>query len=314
MPSGPSAPSLAESWTVSPNGLVYDFMLRGQRALPQRGARDRGGREVLLRALPRRNATLLKEHVQEVRVLDPRRVQFHLKEPWADFITFYGTTATSAGWVVPKKYVEQVGDEGFKKAPDRRRARTGWSSFTPGVELQLEAFEGYWRKVPPVKRLVFRSLPDETTRAAALKRGDVDVAYFLNGPIAEEVRRTPGLNSSRSAATPSSSSTSAASGMRRSPWHDQRVRTGGEPRHRPARAQRRRAARLRRAHRQHGAARARVRARRSTPTPTTRRGPSGCSRRPASRAASTRATSPSPRPTRAPARPSPTTWPRSASG
>jgi peptide/nickel transport system substrate-binding protein len=66
-------------------------------------------------------------------------------------------------------------------------------SVTPGIEMTLEAFDGYWRKVPSVKRVVIKSVPDETTRAAALKRGDVDVAYFLNGPIAEEVRRTPGL-------------------------------------------------------------------------------------------------------------------------
>lgn len=38
-------------------------------------------------------------------------------EAWPDFITFYGTTATSAGWIVPKKYVEAVGDAGFLKAP-----------------------------------------------------------------------------------------------------------------------------------------------------------------------------------------------------
>ena len=131
------------------------------------------------------NAALFQERVQEVRVLDPRRVQFHLKEPWADFITFYGTTATARAGSCPKKYVEQVGDEGFKKAPIGAGPYRV-VSFQPGVELQLEAFDGYWRKVPSVKKLIFRSLPDETTRAAALKRGDVDVAYFLNGPIAEE--------------------------------------------------------------------------------------------------------------------------------
>jgi hypothetical protein len=27
-------------------------------------------------------------------------VRFHLKEPWPDFMTFYGTTATAAGIVV----------------------------------------------------------------------------------------------------------------------------------------------------------------------------------------------------------------------
>jgi peptide/nickel transport system substrate-binding protein len=192
MPSGPSANSLAESWTMSPTGLVYDFTLRAN-------ARFHNGERVTAEDVKfsferyrGANAATFKERVQEVRVLDARRIQFLLKEPWPDFITFYGTTASTAGWVVPKKYVEQVGDEGFKKAPIGAGPYKV-ISFTPGVELQLEAFDGYWRKTPAVKKLIFRSLPDETTRAAALKRGDVDVAYFLNGPIAEEVRRTPGL-------------------------------------------------------------------------------------------------------------------------
>ena len=192
MPSGPSAASLAESWTVSPNGLVYDFTLRAN-------ARFHNGERVTAEDVKfsferyrGANAGTFKERVQEVRVLDARHIQFHLKDPWSDFITFYGTTASTAGWIVPKKYVEQVGEEGFRKAPVGAGPYKV-TSFTPGVELQLEAFDGYWRKPPAVKKLIFRSLPDETTRAAALKRGDVDVAYFLNGPIAEEVRRTPGL-------------------------------------------------------------------------------------------------------------------------
>ena len=82
--------------------------------------------------------------------------------------------------------------EGFKKAPIGAGPYRV-VNIVPGVEMTLEAFEGYWRKVPRVKKLVFRSLPDETTRAAALKRGDVDIAYFLNGPVAEDVRKTPGL-------------------------------------------------------------------------------------------------------------------------
>ena len=192
MPGKAMAPSLAESWTVSPDGLVIEFLLRN-------GVRFHNGdpltAEDVKFSFERYKGAfgdLLKDRVKEVRVVDARRVQFRLKEPWPDFLTFYGTTATSAGWIVPKKYVEKVGEEGFKKAP------IGAGPYrvinvVPGIEMTLEAFEGYWRKVPRVKRLVLRSLPDETTRGAALKRGDVDIAYFLNGPIAEEVRRTPGL-------------------------------------------------------------------------------------------------------------------------
>ena len=90
------------------------------------------------------------------------------------------------------KYVERVGDDGFKKAPIGAGPYR-FVSFAPGVELVLEAFDGYWRKPPSIKRLVFRIMPDETTRAAALKRGEVDVAFLVSGPIGEELRRTPGL-------------------------------------------------------------------------------------------------------------------------
>ena len=117
MPSGPSAASLAESWTVSPNGLVYDFTLRAN-------ARFHNGERVTAEDVKfsferyrGANTGTFKERVQEVRVLDARRIRFHLKDPWSDFITFYGTTASTAGWIVPKKYVEQVGEEGFRKAP-----------------------------------------------------------------------------------------------------------------------------------------------------------------------------------------------------
>src|SRR5205085_7919409 len=111
---------------------------------------------------------------------------------WPDFMTFYGTSATGAAWIVPKRYVEKVGDDGFTRAPVGAGPYRV-VSFTPGVDLVMEAVDGYWRKTPSVKRLVFRSMPDETTRAAALKAGDVDIVYLLSGPTAAEVKRTPGL-------------------------------------------------------------------------------------------------------------------------
>ena len=97
-------------------------------------------------------AGLLKERVAAVETPDPQQVRFRLKKPWPDFLTFYAS-ATGAGWVVPKKYVEKVGEDGFKKAPIGAGPYK-FVSFTPGVELVLEAFDGYWRKTPSVKRLV----------------------------------------------------------------------------------------------------------------------------------------------------------------
>src|SRR5262249_41963523 len=129
---------------------------------------------------------LMQERVAAVDAIDHRHVRFTLKKPWSDFLTFYAS-ATGAGWIVPKKYVEQVGGDGFKKAPIGAGPYK-FVSFTPGVELVLEAFEGYWRKTPSVKRIVLRSIPDEATRLAALKRAEVDIAYSIRGELAEELQ------------------------------------------------------------------------------------------------------------------------------
>ncbi len=116
------------------------------------------------------SAKELKAKVAKVEVVDAFRVRFVLKRPWPDFLTFYATPATGAAWIVPKKYVEQVGDDGFKKAPVGAGPYQ-FVAFKPGVELTLEAFDGYWRKMPSVKTLVFRVIPDESTRLAALETG-----------------------------------------------------------------------------------------------------------------------------------------------
>jgi peptide/nickel transport system substrate-binding protein len=137
-------------------------------------------------------AKVLKDGVKEIQVLGPSRVRFVFKEAWPDFSAFYGTFVASAGWVVPKKYFERVGEEGYRKAPVGAGPYK-FVSFNPGVELVVEAFDGYWRKQPSIKRIIFRSLPDETTRAAALKSGEVDLAMLLSGPTAQEIKRTPGL-------------------------------------------------------------------------------------------------------------------------
>jgi peptide/nickel transport system substrate-binding protein len=190
MPGNLMAPSLAESWTVSADQKVYEFKLR-------EGLRFHNGdpftaEDVKFSFHRAKGARVLHEKVREVTVVGPHRVRFSLHEPWPDFMTFYGTIVSGAGWIVPKKYVEQVGNEGFKRHPIGLGPYK-FGSHTPGVELAMEAFEGYWRKVPSVKRLVFKVVPEPTTRMAMLKRGEVDIAYLLDVPQAQEVKRDPAL-------------------------------------------------------------------------------------------------------------------------
>src|SRR3989442_6531164 len=62
-----------------------------------------------------------------------------------------------------------------------------------GVARVVGAKEQCGRKPPAVKRLVFKAIPDESTRLAMLKRGEADIAYSIRGALAEELQRTPGL-------------------------------------------------------------------------------------------------------------------------
>ena len=192
MPGNQMAPSLAESWTASKDGRTYEFTLRNGVTFHNGDPVTADDVKFSFERYRGASASTLKAKVQSVEVLSPQRVRFTLKQPWPDFLTFYATPATGAAWIVPRKYVDKVGDEGFKKAPVGAGPYR-FVGFKPGVELTLQAFEGYWRKTPAVKSLVFRVIPDESTRLAALKRGEVDVAYSITGPLAEELKRTPGL-------------------------------------------------------------------------------------------------------------------------
>src|SRR5438093_9065501 len=102
MPGQPMAPSLAESWTVSRDGLVYEFVVR-------KGVKFHNGEPVTAEDVKfsferyrGAGSKLLKDRVREIQIVDPGRIRFVLKEPWPDFMTFYGTSATGAGWIVPK--------------------------------------------------------------------------------------------------------------------------------------------------------------------------------------------------------------------
>jgi peptide/nickel transport system substrate-binding protein len=160
--------------------------------------------------------------VAAVETPDERTVRFVLKKPWPDFLTFY-SSATGAGWIVPKKYVQEVGEDGFKKAPIGAGPYK-FVSFTPGVELVFEAFDGYWRKTPAVKRLVLKVVPEEATRLAALKRGEVDIAYSIRGELAEELKKTPGLTLKPVVIQGTFWLYFPDQWDPKSPWHDQRVR------------------------------------------------------------------------------------------
>src|SRR5881409_2314307 len=91
MPGNPMASSLAESWSASPDGLVYEFVLR-------KGVKFHNGDPVSVEDVKfsferYRGAALIFFFKQKTayEIPDAARVRFRLKQPWPDFMTFYSS-------------------------------------------------------------------------------------------------------------------------------------------------------------------------------------------------------------------------------
>src|SRR5438876_10502700 len=185
-------PALAERFTIAPDSKSATFTLRkgpkfhnGDPVTPQdvkfsyenyRGAK----------------ADVFKKKTDRIEIVDDRTIRFVFKEPFLDFAILFGTANVAGpGWVVPEKYYKHVGADAFKQKPigagPYRLVR-----HEPGVKIELEAFDGYYRPVN-VKQLVMASVPEAATRVAMLERGEADIIYFVPGELINKVGRLPGV-------------------------------------------------------------------------------------------------------------------------
>ena len=132
----------------------------------------------------------LRANTQGVELVDDRTVRFHFKEPFLDFPILLGTgNVCGAGWAVPAKYYEQVGQSGFLQKPIGAGPYKMVSQ-QPGVKIEFEAFADYYRPVH-IKQLTMISVPEAATRVAMLERGEADIVYFIPGELIERVKNNP---------------------------------------------------------------------------------------------------------------------------
>jgi peptide/nickel transport system substrate-binding protein len=135
---------------------------------------------------------VLHEKTQGVEIIDDRSVRFHFNSPFLDFPILLGTAnVCGAGWVVPAKYYEKVGQDGFMQKPIGAGPYKLVSQ-QPGVKLEFEAFEDYYRPVH-VKQFTMVSVPEAATRLAMLERGEADIMYFVPGELIDRVKNNPKL-------------------------------------------------------------------------------------------------------------------------
>src|SRR5437016_5462417 len=179
-------PALAEHFTIAADSRSATFTLR-------RGIKFHNGDPVTPQDVKfsyenyrGAKADVFKKKTERVEIVDDRTIRFLFKEPFLDFAVLFGTANVAGpGWVVPEKYYKQVGADAFKQRPigagPYRLIRQ-----EPGVKIELEAFDGYYRPVN-AKQLVMISVPEAATRVAMLERE----AGFPNGFDLEWVTPVP---------------------------------------------------------------------------------------------------------------------------
>jgi peptide/nickel transport system substrate-binding protein len=211
-------PGLAESWSTSPDGLVWTFKLR-------RGVKFHNGEDFTSEAIrysieklkdPQASRRVFLTAVTEVRTPDDYTVEIVTNRP-APSLPIYIAQIVD---IYPPKYMEQVGNEEF----NRRPVGTGPYKFGEWVRDQrvvLEANESYWGGRPAYDRLVFRFIPEPSTRVAELLAGNVDVISY---PPIQQISQ---IESSGTATAPSSKGTQIYHVLLRTdrkPLDDKRVR------------------------------------------------------------------------------------------
>ncbi len=223
MPEGNLVPSLAESWTMSPDAKTCEFKLR-------KGVKFHNGdpftAEDVVFSFWRYKAAQAKTiqgKTEKVEAVNPGLVRFQFKTPFPDFLDYLLYGSTTIGWIVPKKYVEKMGDAGFKRHPIGCGPYK-FVEFVAGVKLVGEAFEGYWRKAPHIKRIELIHIPEPATRLAMVRRGEADIATFMTGVFYDDAQKDPKLKVYTPLSPVQRIAYIASQWDPKSPWSDVRVR------------------------------------------------------------------------------------------
>jgi len=133
-------------------------------------------------------APRLKLTFDSAEVIDPYTVRVRLKRPNARLMT--GDLWSL--WVVPKRYIERVGDEYFSQHPIGSGPYK-FVSMKRGEYMEFEAFDDYWRGSPYVKTVRLEIVPELSTRLAKLKTGEIDIMTSVQPHMIPEIKATKGL-------------------------------------------------------------------------------------------------------------------------
>jgi len=192
-------PGLAESWTVSKDGLRYTFKLRKNVTFHDGTPFDAAAVKFSIERQidPEHPANKLGKYpfanfffgnVKAVEVVDPATVEFVLKEPRASFLAIL--TAAAASIVSPtavKKFgndyaLQPVGTGPFK-----------YVSWERGQRIVLEKNPSYWKHPVKIDRVVYRPIVEDQARLTELLTGSLDLMVGAPPDFVAQLEKNPNV-------------------------------------------------------------------------------------------------------------------------
>ena len=207
-------PGLAESWTVSDDGLVYTFNLRKGVKFHARGdftpSRDFNADDVIATfnrmwkkddpynpvsggAYDYFNDMGMPDLLASIDKVDDHTVKMTLTKPESPFIANLGMDFAS---IHSKEYMDAMMKAGTPEKVDQEPIGTGpfiWASYKKDDRIIYNANVNYFRGKQPIDRLVFSITPDQATREARLEAGECDVIPYPNPANIAKLKANPDL-------------------------------------------------------------------------------------------------------------------------
>lgn len=181
---GTMSPGLATKWYLGDNGTDWVLELR-EDVYFQDG--EQMTAEDVKFSLERYMASAglggarIREYVKSVDIVDDFTVAIRTDAAPTLPFDLGPDPGSAAGYVVPRHYVEEVGDEEFNRAP----VGTGPFVFDgqrAGQDMTFSANAEYWGGAPGVGGIRLQIVPDATARLALLRTGEAHIATGITGP------------------------------------------------------------------------------------------------------------------------------------
>jgi peptide/nickel transport system substrate-binding protein len=127
--------------------------------------------------------------IDRVEIVDPYTIRIHTKKPWPIMVN--ALTFNQASMYPPKAYAGK--DTAYVSKNPIGTGPYKFVRWSKDEEIVLDANPGHWRGAPKIKTVVFRPIPDDAVRVAALQNGEIDIAVNIPPHLASIIDKHPKL-------------------------------------------------------------------------------------------------------------------------